>query len=101
MWDASAANAYGDRVPAGLARVGLPGGMILIACFIVMVPLSRCWMIVIVRGWPVVVLRVIVPEVFVDVQGRRHSRPHDQGLNERECDEPAHEGSLLRPAPPL
>ena len=99
--DASAAHADGDRVSAGLARVGLPGRMILIACVSVMVPISRCWMIVIVRGRPVVVIRVIVPDVFVDVQGRRHGRRHDQGLNEHECDEPAHEGSLLRPAPPL
>ena len=56
-------------------------------------------MIVIVSRRPVVVIRVIVPDVLVDVQRRRHGRRHGQGLNEHECDEPAHEDSLLRPAP--
>ena len=87
-----------DRVSTRLARVGLPGRMVLIACVSVMVPISCCWMIVIVRGRPVVVIRVIVPDVLVDVQRRRHGRRHDQGLNKHECDEPAHGSSLLRPA---
>jgi hypothetical protein len=51
----------------GLARVGLPGRMILIVCVTVMVPISCCWVIVIVRGRPVVVIWMIVPDVFVDV----------------------------------
>ena len=58
-------------------------------------PISCCWMIVIVRRRPVVVIRVIVPDVFVDVQRRRHGR-RDQGLNEHECHDPAHGGSALR-----
>ena len=85
-----------DRVSARAARVGLPGRMVL-TCESVMVPISYCWMIVIVRGRPVVVLWVVVPDVFVDVKRRRHGRRDDQGLNEHECHDPAHGNSLLRP----
>ena len=72
--------------------------MVLIACVRVMVLISGCWIIVIVRRRPVVVIRVIVPDVLVDVQRRRHGRRHDQGLSKQECDEPAHGSSVLRPA---
>jgi len=82
----------------GFARVGLPSRMILIVRVIVMVAISYCRVIVIVRGRPVVVIRVIVPDVFVDVQRRREGRRHDQGLSQQECDEPAHGSSVLRPA---
>jgi hypothetical protein len=80
-----------------LARVVLPGRMILIVCVTVMVPISCCWVIVIVRGRPVVVIWMIVPDVFVDVQRRCPRRRHDHGLGKQECDEPAHESSVLRP----
>jgi hypothetical protein len=53
---------------------------------------------VIVSRRAVVMIRVIVPNVLVDVQRRRHGRRHGQGLNEHESDEPAHEDSLLRSA---
>jgi hypothetical protein len=82
----------------GFARVGLPRRMILIVCLTVMVPISCRRVIVVVRGRPVVVIWVIVSEVFVDVQRRRHGRRHDQGLSKQECDEPAHGSSVLRPA---
>jgi hypothetical protein len=75
--------------------------MILIVCVTVMVPVCCCGLIVIVRGRTVVVIRVIMPDVFVDVQGRRHGRRHDQGLNKQECDEPAHGRSVLRAAETL
>ena len=61
-----------------------------------MVLIRCCWMIVIVRRRPMVVIRVIVPAVLVDVQRRRHGRRDDQGLNEHECHDPAHGDSLLR-----
>jgi hypothetical protein len=96
--DASAAHTDRDRVSTGLARVGLPGRLVLIACVTAIVPISCCWVIVIVRSRPVVVIWVIVPDVFVDVQRRRHGRRHDQGLSKQECDEPAHGSSVLRPA---
>jgi hypothetical protein len=80
----------------GFARIGLPDRMILIVCKTATVPLSFCC--VIVRGRPVVVIWVIVPDVLVDVQRRRHGRRHDQGLSKQECDEPAHGSSVLRPA---
>ena len=100
LQNASAAHTDTDCVSTRLARVGLPGWMVL-TCESVMVPISCSWMIVIVRGRPVVVIRVIVPDVFVDVQGGRHGRRHDQGLSKQECDEPAHGRSVLRPAGPL
>jgi len=82
----------------GLTRVGLPSRVIVFSCVNVMVPISYCWMIVIVCRRAVVVIRVIVACVLVDVQRRRHGRRHGQGLNQHECDESAHEDSLLRPA---
>jgi hypothetical protein len=48
-------------------------------------------MMMFVRGWAVVVLRMIVPEVLMHVQGRPHGRRDDQGLNERVCDKTAHD----------
>ena len=92
----SAAHTDTDRVSAGLARVGLPGRMVL-TCERVMVPISDCRIIVIVRGRPVLVIQMIVPDVLVDVERRRHGRRDDQGLNEHECHDPAHRKSLLRP----
>ena len=65
-----------------------------------MVLISGCWMIVIVHRRAMVVIRVIVPFVFVDVQRGSHGRRNDQGLNEHECHDPAHGSSLLRPAEP-
>jgi hypothetical protein len=80
------------------ARVSLPARMILVVCVTVMVPINCCCWIVLVRGWPVVVIWVIVPEVFVDVQRRRHGRRPNQGLSKQQCDEPAHVNSVLRSA---
>jgi hypothetical protein len=94
--NAGAGHTDTDRVSTRLARGGLPGRMAL-SSNSVMVPISCGWMIVIVRRRAMVVIRVIVPEVFVDVQGRRHGRRDDDGLNEHECHDPAHGKSLLRP----
>ena len=63
----------------------------------VMVPIGDCRVIVIVCRRPVVVTRVVVLNVLVDVQRRRHGRRDDQGLHEHECHDPAHGKSLLRP----
>ena len=59
-------------------------------CESVMVPIRYCWMIVIVRGRAVVVIWVVVPDVFVDVKRRRHGRRPGEGLNQHNCDKPAH-----------
>ena len=83
---------------AWFARVGLPGGMSLVVRVTMMVPISCCWVIVIVRGRAVVVIRVIVPDVFVDVQRRRRGGRHNQTLSEKKCDQAAHGSSVLRPA---
>jgi hypothetical protein len=93
--NASAGHADTDRVSARPARVGMPRRRILNRKR-VMVSISCCWMIVIVGGRAMVVIRVIVPAVLVDVQRRRHGRRNDQGLNEHECHDPAHGDSLLR-----
>ena len=82
---------------AWFARVGLPRRMTLIVCG-TMVPISCCWVIVIVCGRAVVVIRVIVPDVFVDVQRRRRGGRHNQTLSEKKCDQAAHGSSVLRPA---
>ena len=76
LGDGGAADGDGDSMSTRFARVGLPGRMILIVCVTVMVPIG-CWGIVIVRGRPVVVIWVIVPDVLVDVQRRRPGRGHD------------------------
>jgi hypothetical protein len=93
--NAHAGHADTDRMSARLARVGMPGRRVLI-CRRVMVSISCCWMIVIVRRRAMVMIRVIVPFVLVDVQRRSHGRRNDQGLNEHECHDPAHGNSLLR-----
>jgi len=54
----------------GFARVGLPGRSIRIVCVTLMLPISWCRVVVLVRGRPVVVIWVIVPDVLVDVQRR-------------------------------
>ena len=83
---------------AGFAWVSLPSRMILIVCVTVMVAISCSRIVVVVRGRPVVVIWVIMPDVVVDMQRRRHGRRHDQGMSKQECDEPAHGRSVLRPA---
>jgi hypothetical protein len=85
-------------VTAGIARVGLPHRVVGIIVVLVMVPIGGRRLMVIVRGRAVVVVRVIVPAIFVDVHGRRHGRGNDHGLDQHEREEPAHRGSLLRPA---
>jgi hypothetical protein len=101
LQNAGAAHADTDGVSTRRARVSLPGRAIRIVCVTVMIPISCSWMIVIVRRRAVMVIRVIVPDVLVDVQRRRPGRRNDQGLGKQERDEPAHEDSLLRPTPPL
>ena len=56
-----------DRVSTRLARVGLPGWMVLIACRRGDGP-NQLLTGMIVRGRAVVVIRVIVADVLVDVQ---------------------------------
>jgi hypothetical protein len=73
--DAHGDPADSDRVPARPAWVGLPGLLMvfLAGCQTVMVSIGHCRTIVpvLVGGRSVVMIRVIVADVFVDVQGRR------------------------------
>jgi len=62
---------------------------VVLGLVVVVVVGYRC-MMVLMRGWAVVVLRMIVPEILVHMQGRPHGRRNDQGLNKRACDEATH-----------
>ncbi len=63
-----AAHRHGHRVAAWVARVRLKRRKTVVLClFVVIVVGYRCLM-VLVRGWAVVVLRMIVPGVVVYVQ---------------------------------
>ena len=93
---ASAIHTDADRVSAGLAGAGLPGRLVPVARVRVMVWIGGYYIMVIVSRRTVVVIRVVVPHVFVNVQRRGHGRRRRQGLNKHESNEPAHEDSLLR-----
>jgi hypothetical protein len=60
-----------------------------VLCLVVVV-VSYRYMVVLMRGWAVMVLRVIVPEILVHMQRRLRGRREDQGLNNRACDEATH-----------
>jgi hypothetical protein len=79
------------RVLARVAWLRLQRRKTAVICLVVVVVVDYRWMMMFVRGWAVVVLRMIVPEVLMHVQGRPHGRRDDQGLNERVCDKTAHD----------
>ena len=54
-----------------------------VLCLVVVIVVGYRCLVVLMRGWAVVVLRMIVPEVLVHVQRGPHGRRHDQGLNQR------------------
>src|SRR5918992_3115887 len=54
-------------------------------------------MFVLVRSRPVMMVRMIVAEVLVYMERRRHGRRDDQSLGKHECDQAVHGISLLRP----
>jgi len=85
-----AAHCEGDRVSARIARICLQRRKIVVLCRRVVVMPGYCRMMVLMRGWAVVVLRMIVPEVRVHVLNRPHGGRNDQGLNQRACDEATH-----------
>ena len=62
----------------------------MILCLVVVVVVGYRRVLVLMRGWAVVVRRMIVPEILVHVQRRAHGRRDDQGLNKRACDEATH-----------
>jgi hypothetical protein len=85
-------------MPAGIARLGIYRRLVFVGAVAVVVIIDRRRTVMVVRGRAVVVIGMIVPAVLVNVHGRRHGRRCDQGLNQHECQESAHEGSLLRVA---
>jgi hypothetical protein len=84
-----------DGVPPRVAGVGIRRRMISLGAGVVVV-LGYRRMMVLVRGWAVVMVRVIVSDVLMYVESRPRGRRRDQRLNEQTCDDPAHEDSLLR-----
>jgi hypothetical protein len=63
-----------------------------VLCLVVVIVVGYRWMVVLMRGWAVMVLRMIVPEILVHMERRPRGRRDDQGLNKRACDEATHRG---------
>jgi hypothetical protein len=61
-----------------------------VLCLVVVVVVGYRCMVVLMRGWAVMMLRMIVPEILVHMEGRPRGRRDDQGLNKRACDEARH-----------
>jgi len=89
LWHVRTAHGDGNRVATGVARFGLQLGVVLVAFRRVVPRFFYCCLVVVMRGWAVVVLGMIVPEVLVHMQRRPHGRRDDQGLNQRACHEAA------------
>ena len=85
-----AAHGDGDRVSARVARIRLQRRRIVVLCHRVVVMPGYRRVMVFMRGWAVVVLRMIVPEVLVHVLNRPHGGRNDKGLNQRACDKATH-----------
>jgi hypothetical protein len=75
---------------ARVARVRLQRRKIVVLCLVVVVVVGYRCMVVLMRCWAVMVLRMIVPEILVHMQRRPRGRRDDQGLNKRACDEATH-----------
>ena len=89
LWHVRTAHGDGNRVATGVARFGLQLRVVLVALRRVVLQFGYCCMVVLMRGWAVVVLRMIVPEYCARAE-RPHGRRNDQGLNKRACDEATH-----------
>ena len=74
LWHVRTAHGDGNRVATGVARFGLQLRVVLVALRRVVLQFDYCCMVVLMRGWAVVVLRMIVPEVLVHVERRPHGR---------------------------
>ncbi len=68
----SAAQADAYRVPPGIAGLGLNGRGVILVRYGMVIASRFCRMLVVVRGRPVVVVRMIVAEVLVHVQRGPH-----------------------------
>ena len=64
----SAAHRDGDRVVAWIARVRLKRRKIVVLCFFVVIVVDYRCLVVLMRGWAVVMLRMVMPGVLVHVQ---------------------------------
>ena len=90
-----AAHCGGYGVSPRVARVLLQRRKVVVLARGMVVLVGYRCMMVFVRGWAVMVLRMIVAEILVHVQRRPHGRRDDQSLNQRACDEATHRISLL------
>ena len=66
-YDVGAAHGCGDRVPSGVTGFGLNSRTMVVRCGAV-VTIRECRTLVLVRGRPVMMGRMIVADVFVHVQ---------------------------------
>jgi hypothetical protein len=93
--DICAADRDTDRMPTGVTRFVLDGrSAVVFCCGVVAIGDHRT--LVLVGSRPVVMIRMIVTDVLVYVQRRSRGRRDDQGTAEHDCDQTAHEDSLLR-----
>ena len=63
-----AARRDGHRVAARVARVRLKRRKTVVLCLVVVIVVGYRWLMMVMRGWAVVMLRMIVPEILVHVQ---------------------------------
>jgi hypothetical protein len=85
-----AAHRDGHRVIARVARGRLDRRKTVVFCVVVVIVVGYRCLVVLMRRWAVVVLRMIVPGVLVHVQRGPHGGGNHQGLNQHECQEPSH-----------
>jgi hypothetical protein len=71
---AGAARGDADRVPTGVTRFGLNRRPMVVFCDSVVVGIGEGRTLVLVRGWTVMMVRMIVADVFVHVLRGRHGR---------------------------
>jgi len=67
-----AGHADADCVPTGVAGIGRYCQLVIVSSCGVVVQVDERRMLMIVGGWPVVMVRMIVPQVLVYVQRRAH-----------------------------
>jgi hypothetical protein len=78
------------RVVARVARVRLQRRKTVVLCLVVVIVVGYRCLMVLMRGWAVMVVGMIVPEILVHMQRRPRDRRDDQGMNKRACDEATH-----------
>ena len=84
------------NVAARVARFGLQGLIVIVRRDGMVLRTRGCGVLMPVHSRTVVMIRMIVADVLVDVDRRRHRGRMDQSLDEHAGGEATHLGSLLR-----